>query len=137
MAKDAEDVQVIAVMLQDAIVPLCDMLYTPEEKSFIMIAQRFRWDDIKNPEPDGSGCFERINCAVEINGVEGVKKHGFGNFLPCSMLELLTIMLEEGTLRMVFAGGVELKLAIGPSWKLGMRDFGVPWPGAKKPIHPA
>ena len=42
-AHDLQDMDVIAALLQDALVPLGDMTYLAEEKRFILVANRFRW----------------------------------------------------------------------------------------------
>ncbi len=135
-ACDSEDMQVIAAVLQDAIVPLCDMLYRPADKCFVMIAHRFRWDDVKEAGTTETPCFERVHCALEVDGVEGVQQHNFGKDQGCGMLDLLTIMLENGSLKLVFAGGAEVRLKLG-NWRLRIKDFGEPWPTALQPAHTA
>jgi hypothetical protein len=135
-AEDEEDLQVIAAVLQDAIVPLCDMQYCPDEKRFVMVVHRFRWDEAKNAEASEAPCFERVHCALEIEGVEGVQKHCFEGAANCGLLDLLTLMPENGCLKLVFAGGAELKLKLG-AWRLRIEDFGEPWPAGHRPCHPA
>ncbi len=135
-AQDAEDIQVIAAVLQDAIVPLCDTLYRPADKCFVMIAHRFRWDDVPCPDKEEPPCFERVHCALEVDGVEGVQQHGFDHAAGCGMLDLLTIMLENGSLKLVFAGGAEIRLKLG-NWRLRIKDFGEPWPTTHQPVHTA
>ena len=41
-AEDSEDIQIISAVLQDSIVPVCDMAFQPETKSFVIVAQRLR-----------------------------------------------------------------------------------------------
>ena len=135
-ARDAEDLQVIAAILQDAIAPHCDMLYRPAEKSFVMVVHRFCWDDVEEAEAETPPCFERVHCALEIEGVEGVQQHGFDHAKDCGMLDLLTIMLEKGSLHIIFAGGAQLRLKLG-NWRLRIEDFGEPWPTVRQPHHPA
>lgn len=136
-AQDADDLQIIAAVLQDAIVPVCDMLYTPAEKNFIMAVHRFRWDDVKFTEASCPPCFERVHCAVDIDGVENVQQHGFDKGPRCGMLDLLTLMLEKGDLKLVFAGGAEVRLKLAPGWRMRIKDFGDPWPSSCQPSHPA
>jgi hypothetical protein len=135
-ARDDEDLQVIAAVLQDAIVPVCDMLYRPDEKKFLMVTHRFRWDEAVKTEASSPPCFERVHCALEIEGVEGVQKHCFDDAVCGGMLELLTILPEEGSLNLVFAGGAQIKCKIG-AWRLRIEDFGEPWPAVHRPSHPA
>ena len=44
MAKDAEDLGVIAACLQDALVPISEVQYLSGEQRFIMLLNRFRWE---------------------------------------------------------------------------------------------
>jgi hypothetical protein len=130
-AKDSEDVQVISAILQDAIVPVVDIVYRPEEKDFVMIAQRFCRDK------EGQGdCFERIRAAVHVTGVAGVQRQGIDQGKPDTMLDLLAVMPEKGSLQFVFAGGGKIKLKLA-DWSLILEDFGEPWPAVCEPCHEA
>src|SRR3546814_15212785 len=42
-AHDPADMDVVAALLQDALVPLGDMTYLAKEKRFVMVANRFLW----------------------------------------------------------------------------------------------
>ena len=43
-AEDAEDLAVISACLQDALVAVRDLAYDPEDRSFLLVANRFRWE---------------------------------------------------------------------------------------------
>ncbi len=43
-AHDAEDLGALAACLQDALVPLADVVYLKAEKRFVMVANRFMWE---------------------------------------------------------------------------------------------
>ncbi len=128
-AQDAEDVQVVATVLQDAIAPVCDMMYDAAAKNFVMVVHRFRWD-----ASPGEACFERVCCALDVRGVEAVQRQGFEQSDHARMLDLLTLVLENGCLHLVFAGGVRLKLKLA-DWRLQLEDFGEPWPTQHQPCH--
>jgi hypothetical protein len=68
-AKDAEDVQVISAVLQDSIAPVCDMVFNPDDKNFIMVVHRLN----REAAVDG---LERICCAVNMRGVEAAQLQG-------------------------------------------------------------
>lgn len=134
-AQDAEDIQIISAVLQDAIAPVCDMLYRPSEKNFVMVVHRFCWDcpresGRKLDEPS----FERVCCALDIRGVEAVRLHGFSQEEQGAMLDLLTINLEKDSLQLIFAGEARLKLKLS-NWNLRLEDFGEPWPTTYLPSH--
>ncbi len=135
-AQDAEDIQVIAAVLQDSIAPVCDMTYKPDEKTFIMVVHRFRWDRAGSLDPGQTEgpCFERICCALEVEGVEAVQRQGFDKAECDRMLELLTVLPGPDSLQFIFAGGAKLKLKVGP-WRLRIEDFGESWPTPHQPCH--
>lgn len=53
LARGQEDLQIIAACLQDALVPLADVLYQKREKRFVMVANRFRWE-LLEPEDEAA-----------------------------------------------------------------------------------
>ncbi len=125
-AKDAEDIQVISAVLQDSIVPICDMAFQAEEGTFIVVTQRLR----REAEEEG-----RICCALTVKGVKGVQTHGMDKHQPDGILDLLAIILEpEHVLNLVFAGDVRLRLELG-DWLGTVEDFGEPWPTKCRPCH--
>ncbi len=58
-AEDAEDLAVISACLQDALVAVSDLAYAPEERSFLFVANRFRWENGLRPAPCEAP-FERV-----------------------------------------------------------------------------
>src|SRR5260370_7067427 len=53
-AEDAEDLAVISACLQDALVAVRDLAYAPQERSFLFVANRFRWENGLRPAPAGA-----------------------------------------------------------------------------------
>ena len=47
IALDAEDLRVISAHLQDAVLRVGDMVYLPNEKRFVALANRFDWAKAK------------------------------------------------------------------------------------------
>jgi len=142
LARDAEDVQVLAAVLQDAIAPTCEMVYRAAQKNFVMVVQRFKWDGMAEggavlsppANEDEACCFERVNCAIDIAGVEGVQFMGINPNDPAAMLELLTIELTPPYLSFLFAGEGKMRLKVA-DWSLKLCDFGESWPTAHCPRH--
>ncbi len=129
-AKDAEDIEVISAVLQDSIVPVCDMAFQQETKSFIVVAQRLR------REGPGDEATERICCALTINGVVSVQTHGIDLHHHERMLDLLAIMPDstQKSLSLIFAGDARIRLAL-ESWGAVVEDFGASWPALCHPHH--
>lgn len=130
-AQDAEDVQVVSAMLQDAIVPVCDMLYRREGDQFVMVVQRLKRETDKQ-----DGVFERICCALNLAGVKSVQTQGINLNDGARMLDLLAILGESGNdgITFVFAGGAKIRLQLG-EWSMIVEDFGEAWPAQCNPCH--
>jgi len=127
-AKDAEDVQVISAVLQDAIAPVCDMTYNADDKNFIMVVHRLRRE-----APTDMG-LERICCAVNVRDVTSVQTHGIDLSQQGRMLDLLAVMQDDKALIFIFAGNAQIRLQ--PSnCSMFIEDFGEAWPAQCNPCH--
>lgn len=155
-ARDAEDLQVVAGFLQDAIVPIGEMCYLPEERRFAMVVSRFRWEACPDDEPAGPGeaapgartgaeadaedadlasaCYERTHCGLCFDGVESARIRGFDLRDRGRILSVLTIGEEDGAVVVHFSGGACIRLD-GARWEGRIEDLGEPWPTARKPCH--
>ena len=124
---DEEDLAVLAGLLQDALVPIQDVAFMPEEKRFILVANRYRWEN-----PNAS---ERVNCVVTLEGITRVSSRDIDRSKRADILELLTIMVEESALLLVFAGGGLIRLE-AETISGHAADTGLPWPTQWRPRHP-
>lgn len=129
-AVDAEDLKIIATVLQDAVIALTDMKYMAADRLFVMVANRFRWE-----AGEVGGGPERVNCGVAFEGVEAVRVRGMDLSNRSQYLELLTVTEDEGGVRLVFAGGAEVRIE-ADKLACHIRDLGEPWPAAARPRHP-
>lgn len=132
-ARDPDDLAVIAGCLQDAIVPIADVAFLPDEERFVMVANRFRWE--VSGDGDRRRNFERVNCGVSFEGVSGVKSQGIDLRRREDMLSLLTVHAEDGAVVMEFAGGGRIRLETG-GIACRVEDIGEPWPTRWRPSHP-
>ena len=78
-AKSDDDLQVLSALLQDAIIPGEDMVFERAGNRFIMVANRFCWDqppekDVKSA--DGGSVYQRRLCGVQFLGVAGIRTMG-------------------------------------------------------------
>lgn len=131
-AIDEEDLAVLAAFLQDAIACVGEMAYLPEERRFALVVCRFRWERAikQNSEP----VFERVECAVTMEGVDEPKYRGFHLRERSRLMPILTVIWREGVLEMTFGGGAALRLD-AKRLDLRMEDFGPCWPTRNKPEH--
>ena len=132
-AVDVEDLTVLAACLQDAILPLSDIAYLAEERRFVLVANRFRWE-----QPGDKKRFERINCGVTFNNVRSAKLKRIDRRERGLLLDLLTIAAEE------IEGGYAVSLLCADDRTIRLEldridvtaeDYGLSWPTGAKPGH--
>jgi hypothetical protein len=152
-AEDAEDYGVVAACLQDALVPVGEMQYLADEKAFVLVANRFRWENCSEafdspPAPAQEGAqaevpdamfvacqaYERVNCALRIDGVAQVKRRGFAPKDRARVLEILHITTAPGAVELLFAGDAAVRLE-GEGLVCRLQDMGEPWPTLWRPRH--
>lgn len=140
-AQDQDDLKVVSACLQDAIVPIGDMCYLPDERRFVLVVNRFKWETAGRARPgptaddDDLMPFERTHCGVRIEGITGVKVKDIDLKDRGQILELLAIEAVEGGVVLDFAGGGCIRLD-SAGWTCFVEDLGEPWPTTCKPCHP-
>lgn len=155
-AESLEDLEIISALLQDAIVPISEISYQRQDKRFVLMTQRFRWERPKHDNradegPDALGdarpsvddkeesaapeSFERVTCALRFENVTGVRVHGLDLADRSQILELLSIHVAEGVIDLAFAGGKTIRLSIA-GLSCHAEDIGEAWPTTLRPNHP-
>ncbi len=131
-ALDADDLGVVSAAVQDALMAVRDCAYFKDEKRFVLLVNRFRWE----ADPSIDSAHSRTHSALVFNDVTGVRHHDIPLGEPDRMLELLAVTLEsDGSVALRFATGRAIRLEIGRlACHLG--DVGEPWPTPWKPAHP-
>ncbi|WP_299622331.1 DUF2948 family protein [Pelagibius sp.] len=154
-ARDPEDMDVIAALLQDALVPRADMTFLPKEKRFVMVANRFQWpkeqddpaareapsapeatpegEDVRFDDSDDPPPFERVNCGVCFDKVEKVRFRGLGPGKD-EILNLLTITTQPRAITLLFSGDAAVRLDV-QAVRCHLEDLGQPWPTRWRPEH--
>jgi hypothetical protein len=152
-ARDLQDMEVLAAMLQDAIVRPADMSYQPRDKRFVMMVSRFRWElprgdggvQEPEPEPDEDARFEeagerqlfqRTAAGVCFDRVRRVRTQNLDQRRRDEILSLLTVDAEPGAITLMFAGGARIRLEVSLI-ACHMEDLGEPWPTPWRPAHDA
>ena len=136
-AVDAEDLAVISACLQDALVSVRDLAYDREARSFMFVANRFRWEAGGIDAQEGAP-FERILCGVAFDAVDSVAYRGFQRSEEDRILSLLAIRAAPrpagATIELDFAGNAAIRLTAA-AVSCRARDFGEAWPTAWRPGH--
>jgi hypothetical protein len=130
-AEDPEDIGVVAAVLQDALVSVCDMEYLPDEKRFVLVVNRFKWETVAG-QP--SRTFERTLTGLCFDDVAAVKTRGFSRAERERILNLLTIEAAPQAVTFDFSDGAMLRLDVA-GIRCHVQDIGEPWPTPWRPDH--
>jgi hypothetical protein len=136
-AVDADDLSVIAACLQDALIPLREMVYLPDEHRFLAAFTRFRRECL--PDPTACDGLTQCQSILTFDGVECVRHHGIDRRFGGVKLEFLTMVAQpdaDGLVSVIllFAGDMALQLRVR-AIDATLCDFGEPWPAAAAPRH--
>ena len=113
-ALDADDLGVISAAVQDSLVAVRDCAWFADEKRFVLLLNRFRWEgdstlDVK---------YWRTHSALVFNEVKKVHHHKIPLDQPDRVLDLLSVALEgQGSVVLRFAADRSIRLEIGHGLK--------------------
>ena len=142
-AEDEEDLRTMAAILQDALVPVSEITFLPEERRFVLVANRFRWEAMPNQaptaaepgeEPPPGALFERILTGLCFEGVTAVRLRNIDRRRRIQILELLHLDWEPGCITLLFAGDSVIRLET-ESIAGRLDDICEPWPTPFRPRH--
>ena len=123
LAVDEDDLAVASALLQDAIIPGVDIRFNRHDRQFILIANRFCWEQPALKEIKSAGgrpVHERRLCAVRLSHVVSVQRQNWPNNHKEALFNMLALhqpdMAETGgtarQLQMDFSGGASLRLTV-------------------------
>ena len=134
-ATSLDDLKVLSALLQDSIVPIADILYTPSQKQVIMVFQRFRWELIKNAKTKGKPIgYQRCLCGLVIDKVEYMQTRRIDINDRSRFLNFLTFYKSGQRLDLQFSASKTIRLSVN-SLKITAKDMGESWPTAQCPKH--
>ena len=136
IGKNQEDLKVISAYSQDSIVTVKDMIFLKKNRIFVMIVNRFMWEDVEK------GIYrqnKRIRCAIKFEGILKVKSKKINQKNRNKRLECLAIKCNEilgknYEIIFFFSGGGIITL-IAEFIEVLMRDLGVSWNVKHFPKH--
>lgn len=140
-AEDAEDVTVIAALVQDAVLPANEMLWDRQKRRFFGLLNRFRWEDKTAAERSGR-TVERVQSLLAVEDVLKVTQQGLATRNADTILSLLTLTFEPGEdgtgrLLLTFAGDGMVALDV-EAVNVVLQDVTRPYAAnaGKSPSHP-
>lgn len=124
VAQDAADLQVIAALVQDAVLTGADLSWRPGERRFALLVNRFRWEDRDRAQAAGRPV-ERVRSLLVFADVRAVAHQGLDRRDRDTVLSLLTLSYTPdappedpagpagpGRITLVFAGDGALALTV-------------------------
>ena len=135
IAFDAEDLQVLSAMTQDAVLPVAQMTWHSSERRFALLLNRFRW------EARGASQIERVQSILSFEDVKAVQTQGLNRTDPDLVLSLLSLTFTPksdgaGAFLLTFAGDGAIRLEV-EALEAGLRDVTRPYrsPANRAPSH--
>lgn len=140
-AEDADDLQVISTLSQDAVFPITEMSWRPKERRFALLLNRFRWEDRTAAEARGRS-YERVQSLLVIDNVLGVSSQGIDRSEKDMILSVLSMSFDasedgEGAILITLAGDGAIRLAV-EAIEVSLKDVTRPYqaPSKHAPNHP-
>ncbi|MEM8692331.1 MAG: DUF2948 family protein [Pseudomonadota bacterium] len=137
-ALDADDLQVISSLTQDAVFPAAEMKWVAKDRRFAILLNRFRWED----EGKARRAPERVQALIIIDNVLKVASQGVDRLEGDVVLSLLSMAFEpgedgSGDLLLTLAGDGGLRLSV-EALDVTLKDVTRPYlaPSKSTPKHP-
>jgi hypothetical protein len=125
------DMEVISAHLQDAVAQIGDMAYLADEQRFVLLANRFCWENERAPM--------RVRSALQLANVVSIRQKKLNLTRREGVVALLAVhflpdKLPAGEMRLQFAGGGEIGLEVGACEAI-LEDITAPWAAKARPHH--
>ena len=136
IGKNQEDLKIISAYTQDSIVAVKDMVFLQQSRIFIMLINRFMWEDVEK------GMFRqnrRIRSVIKFEEVLKVKSREINQKNKNKRLECLTIKCNEISnnnyeIKIFFSGDGIITLIL-EAVEVVMNDLGKAWNVKHIPEH--
>ena len=141
-AQDAEDLQVISSLTQDAVLTVDDLKWNREERQVVFLLKRFRWEDVELAKQQGRDP-ERVQSLLVIQNATGLASQGIDRKQVDIVLSLMSVEFSGaedgvGDLILTFSGDGALKVQVD-GLDVALRDVTRPYvaPSKQVPNHDA
>jgi len=141
-AQDAEDLQVISSLTQDAVLTVDDLKWSRAERQLVFLLKRFRWEDVELAKQQGRDP-ERVQSLLVIQNATGLASQGIDRKQADIVLSLMSLEFSGavdgvGDLILTFSGDGALKVQVD-GLDVTLRDVTRPYvaPSKQVPNHDA
>ena len=136
IGKNQEDLKIISAYLQDSVVMVKDIVFLKQNRTFVMVLNRFMWEDVER------GVFrqnKRIRSAVKFDEVLKVSSKNIYQKNKNKLLEFLTIeciSISDETYRTkIFFSGGSIITIISEAIEVVLHDLCRSWNVKHIPTH--
>lgn len=140
-ALDADDLQVLSALVQDAVLTGADLAWDARARRFSLLVNRLRREDVPAAQRAGRPV-ERVRAVLAIEGVLAVSSQGIDRADKDTVLSVMALEFEEtdapgGFVTITLAGDGALRLTV-EALEARLRDVTRPYaaPSGKVPQHP-
>ena len=140
VARDAEDLQVISALVQDAVLTGADLKWERAKRRFACLINRFRWEDREAAEA-AKRPYERVRALLVIEDAGAVRSQGIDRGDPETVLSILSLAWEPGAdgtgaVTLVLAGDGAVRVEV-EALEVTLHDVTRPYlaPSRMKPTH--
>jgi hypothetical protein len=137
-AQDAEELQVLSALIQDAIFPITEMKWQAKQHRFSLLLNRFRWEEGARVQTTP----ERVQSLLVIDNVLSVASQGVDRAEKDMILSILTAEFEAGEdgggdIVLTLAGDGAIRLSV-EAIEMTLKDVTRPYKAISKkaPKHP-
>jgi len=141
-AQDAEDLQVISSLTQDAVLTVDDLKWSRAERQLVFLLKRFRWEAVELAKQQGRDP-ERVQSLLVIQNATGLASQGIDRKQADIVLSLMSLEFSGavdgvGDLILTFSGDGALKVQVD-GLDVALRDVTRPYvaPSKQVPNHDA
>jgi len=135
----AEDIEIVSTLLQDGLVAASDLNYQKDEANFVMVINRFCWEQADDSESEVQ--LNRCLCGLKVDYVKHVSQRGlsaranqFYNLLSITYEEIKENERAVNRLTFTFSDGYGIMLAVD-KLVIIVQDIAEPHPGLARPYH--
>jgi hypothetical protein len=137
-AQDADELQVLSALIQDAIFPITEMTWQAKQRRFGLLLNRFRWEEGAR----GQTAPERVQSILVVDNVMSVASQGVDRAETDMILSVLSATFEAGDdgagdIVFTLAGDGAVRVSV-EAIEMTLKDVTRPYvaPSKKAPKHP-
>ncbi|MEM8663325.1 MAG: DUF2948 family protein [Pseudomonadota bacterium] len=136
-ALDEEDLGVLSAHVQDAVVKVVDIKWSPAAGTLILPMNRFAWEETKKGKRRAND--QRRRAVLHFDRVTRVRSHGINTAGKDDVISILTVHYEvteapAGVISLVCSGDAAMQLEV-ECIEARLTDLGAAWSASMRPQH--